>query len=226
MTNRQLVESYIPMAKFIAAVCGPRCEVVLHCLDDVEHSIVGIEHGDITGRQVGDGLMNFALDRIFDKKYTSQEFVANIPGTATTPDGKMIRFSTYYIKDEKKEVVGFIGVNIDVTPLLQLKDFAETELFMNADLKGVDEIAGKHILAQSASETVDVILSQTLERIGCTDPATLQKDDKIKVVGMLHEQNIFALKGVISIVAKRLGISEPSVYRYLRELKNTDTVGN
>lgn len=39
--NRKTIESYIPMVKFIAAVCGPRCEVALHDLDDINHSIGG-----------------------------------------------------------------------------------------------------------------------------------------------------------------------------------------
>ena len=64
--NRKTVEAYIPMVKFIAAVCGPRCEVALHDLDDVDHSIVAIENGHITGRKVGDGLVDFALGSVFD----------------------------------------------------------------------------------------------------------------------------------------------------------------
>ena len=49
--NRKTIEAYIPMVKFIAAVCGPRCEVALHDLDDINHSIVAIENGHITGRR-------------------------------------------------------------------------------------------------------------------------------------------------------------------------------
>ena len=51
MRDRELLESYIPMVRFIAAICGPRCEVVLHDLKDIEHSIIAIENGHISGRR-------------------------------------------------------------------------------------------------------------------------------------------------------------------------------
>ena len=81
--NRKTIESYIPMVKFIAAVCGPRCEVALHDLDDINHSIVAIENGHITGRKVGDGLVDFALASVFDKSNKDKAFIANIYGKTT-----------------------------------------------------------------------------------------------------------------------------------------------
>lgn len=50
MTNRELIESYIPFAKFLSAVCGPTCEVVLHDLSDIEHSIIISKTASLTGR--------------------------------------------------------------------------------------------------------------------------------------------------------------------------------
>ncbi len=69
MTNREIIESYIPLAKFIAKISGPRCEVLLHDLSDLEHSIIFLENGNITGRAVGGGITDFALRTVFSKNF-------------------------------------------------------------------------------------------------------------------------------------------------------------
>lgn len=86
--NRKKVEAYIPIVKFIAAICGPRCEVALHYLDDINHSIIAIENGYITGRKVGDGLVDLALGSVLDKNNKDKAFIANIYGNS--PDEKNV----------------------------------------------------------------------------------------------------------------------------------------
>ena len=97
--NRRKVESFIPMVRFIAAICGPRCEVALHYLDDIDHSIIAIENGYITGRKVGDGLVDFALESVFDNNNSDRSFIANIYGKPTA-DNKRLRLSGYYIRND------------------------------------------------------------------------------------------------------------------------------
>lgn len=48
-------DTLIQLARGIAAQFGPNCEVVVYDLteNDVEHSIVAIENGHVTGRKVG-----------------------------------------------------------------------------------------------------------------------------------------------------------------------------
>src|SRR5699024_6588419 len=53
----QIVESFRPVIHAIAAAGGPGCEVVLHDLSapepDLGSTIVAIENGHVTGREVG-----------------------------------------------------------------------------------------------------------------------------------------------------------------------------
>lgn len=51
-----------PLIKGIAKALGPNCEVVLHDLYDVEHSLVAIENNHITGRKIGDPSTNLGLE--------------------------------------------------------------------------------------------------------------------------------------------------------------------
>ena len=51
------------MAHGIAVQFGPSCEVVIHDLttDDLEHTVVHVEHGAVSGRKVGDGPSHVVL---------------------------------------------------------------------------------------------------------------------------------------------------------------------
>ena len=42
-------------------------------------------------------------------------------------------------------------------------------------------------------------------------------DEKIKVVKYLQEKGTFKVKGAIVLVAEKLAVSEPTVYRYLKK---------
>ena len=57
MTPAQ-IEFYKRLAHGLALQFGPNCEVVVHDLEteDVDHSIVVIENGHVSGRKLGDGL--------------------------------------------------------------------------------------------------------------------------------------------------------------------------
>lgn len=47
----------------------------------------------------------------------------------------------------------------------------------------------------------------------------LSKEDKITIVTELNNEGIFLLKGTVGKVAHSLNISEPTVYKYLQQLK-------
>ena len=215
--NRKTIEAYIPMVKFIAAVCGPRCEVALHDLDDVDHSIVAIENGHITGRKVGDGLVDFALGSVFDLNNQGKAFVANLSGK--TDDNKHLRMSGYFIRNEENEIIGLLNVTVDITDYLWMKSILDQELFMSGGTGTTLSLdpsdSSEHSL--SAGEMVDLVCNQAMEQLGFTDPRKMRKGDKMKVIAMLNDKNLFAMKGIIKLTAKKLEVSEPSVYRYVRE---------
>ena len=216
--NRKKVEAYIPMVKFIAAICGPRCEVALHDLDDINHSIIAIENGHITGRKVGDGLVDLALGSVLDKNNKDKAFIANIYGNSPDENNRL-RMSAYYIRDEEMEIIGLLNVTVDISDYIWMKNILERELLLmegNGTALSLESNDNKQH-ALSAAEMVDLVCNQAMEQLGFTDPRKMRKGDKMKVIAMLNDRNLFAMKGIIKLTAKKLEISEPSVYRYVRE---------
>ncbi|MBE0528035.1 MAG: PAS domain-containing protein, partial [Thermoleophilia bacterium] len=48
------MQTFLPIVRGLAEMFGPDCEVVLHDVRRLPHSIVAIENGVVSGRTVGD----------------------------------------------------------------------------------------------------------------------------------------------------------------------------
>ena len=49
--------------------------------------------------------------------------------------------------------------------------------------------------------------------------ASMQKEDKLRIVARLEEKGIFAIKNSVDYVAECLGVSNFTVYNYLKEVR-------
>lgn len=220
MTDREYVESFVPMARFIASFCGPRCEVALHYLSDVDHSIIYIENGHLTGRKVGDGLMDFALDTVMEAGKSGADSITNYPGKATTVDGKHLRFSTYYIRNKQQEVVGLLNINMDITDLIHFRQFVDTELSLTP--AGWAHETSAFPVASTIGNMVESSFRSAMQACNFSSAEEMNKDDKMRIMALLYKKNLFVIKGTIPVIAKWLTLSEPTVYRYLRHLKENN----
>ena len=119
-----VVASYLPLVDFLAEVLGPTAEVVLHDLRRKGHSMVAIRNGELTGRRAGDATATEAALRMARRaEERGEPYAANYFGQ---PAGdKILRSSTYFIRDEKRNVVGILGVNVDLTQLMAARQSAK-----------------------------------------------------------------------------------------------------
>lgn len=51
--DQKILKSYIPTLQGLAAYLGSSYEIVLHSLEDYDHSVIGIINGEHTGRRIG-----------------------------------------------------------------------------------------------------------------------------------------------------------------------------
>lgn len=104
---------YVPMADMLAETFGADCEVVLHDLDDPEHSVVYVANGSVTGRQVGESFDQLVRQVILAKNL-KESFVSNYYFTAK--NGKRIRSSTLLIKSPDGGLEGALCINLGYRP--------------------------------------------------------------------------------------------------------------
>ena len=62
MQRRELLLSYAPLADFIARMNGDGCEALIHDVRDPLHSVIYITQPTLTGRSLGDGMTDYAVE--------------------------------------------------------------------------------------------------------------------------------------------------------------------
>ena len=199
----------------IARMMGDRCEVVLHDLRSPESSIVAIEHGEITGRTVGDPSTNLGLPAFNDPYGDYDKFNYR----STTRAGKTLKSSSVYLKDPSGRIFAALCINYDISEMViasnVLRDFIATE----------DQV--EEHFASDINDVITRILDETLQATG---NALLlgDKEERLKLIRILHEKGVFSVKGTVDRVAALLGVSRVTVYGYLNEVQATrraNTVG-
>lgn len=77
------------------------------------------------------------------------------------------------------------------------------------------------ILQSPLDEMVDQYIKECLTKLGIPSYVLVERlkvDEKIKVVKYLQEKGTFKVKGAIALVAEKLDVSEPTIYRYLKKM--------
>ena len=112
------------LAKGIAAQFGSNCEVVVHDLksEDPTSTIVAIENGHISGRKIGDGPSNVVLKALRSDPAKLHDHLAYL---TKTENGKVLRSSTIFFRDENGEPEAIFAINFDTTLFMAMKDFLE-----------------------------------------------------------------------------------------------------
>ena len=93
---RPIFLPYVSIADMLTQTLGSDCEVVLHDLNDPEHSVVYVSNGTVTGRRPGDSFDQLVRQVILSDG-RKDDYAANYYFTA--PNGKRIRSSTVFIRD-------------------------------------------------------------------------------------------------------------------------------
>ncbi|OLA38770.1 MAG: hypothetical protein BHW35_01465, partial [Firmicutes bacterium CAG:176_63_11] len=114
------LETLKQIAAGIAAQFGDKCEVVIHDVSSShpEHTIVHIENGHVSGRKVGDGASMVVLEQLEHQHEQPQDHLCYL---TRTPDGKILKSSSLYIRNSRGAVTAIFSINYDVTGLMMMQ---------------------------------------------------------------------------------------------------------
>lgn len=202
---------YFRLAKAIAQQFGPNCEVVVHDLEsnDPESSIVAIENGHVSGRQIGDGPSHVVLDALHGDRSNLQDHLAYL---TKTKDGKILKSSTIYIRDDFGMARGIFSINYDITLMLSMEQALRT--FTATDLPEPEPAA----ISRNVSDLLDELIAQSVEVVG-KPAALMSKEEKIRAIQFLNDSGAFLITKSGDKVCKFFGISKYTLYSYIDEAK-------
>ena len=200
MIETAKLEELKQIAKGIAATFGSSCEVVIHDVSakNPEHSIVAIENGHVTGRKVGDGASHVVLEQVRSADTQPSDHLSYL---TKTPEGKILKSSTMYIRGRNKKVTAILGINYDISALMMVEN-AVHELTDTADKE------------QSEPEKI-VNVSALLDELIEQSVALMNKEDKMRAIGFLNRSGAFLVTKSGDKVAKYFGISKYTLYSYI-----------
>lgn len=204
--------NYIKLIKFLANVLGENYEIVLHEISD-DSSIIAIENSHISGRTTNSPITDFALDVIKSKAYLREDYELNYKASTSN---RNVNGSTFFIKDGER-LVGMLCINHDDTRAkLALNDLAK---FLSMDITINDsKMQSSEKLTTSIEEMIYDVVGEKIEMIN--NGMTLSLSQKEQTIANLYDKGVFSIKSAVNVVSKMLKISEPSIYRYLKNIKH------
>ena len=206
MTPAQ-IEFYKRLAHDLALQFGPNCEVVVHDLEteDVDHSIVVIENG----QKVKAGEVIVKIPRAVGKAGD----ITGEPYLTKTTDGKLLKSSTIFIRNDKGKPVGILGINFDIT---LMKAFERSlDAFTGTGGTGYTE---PEPITKNIGDLLEDLLHECEQFVG--KPAALMtKDERIRAIGYLDRRGAFLISKSSERACEFFGISKYSFYSYLNEAK-------
>lgn len=214
--HTEILLRYFPIADMIVATFGSNCEVVVHDLSNYESSLVYIA-GSVTGRKIGAPTTDVILQHL--RQYGDD--VKDLLGfTSRTRDGKIIKTSTSFIRNKQGKVIGYIGINFDITAFSMVNHLIR-EFIVTKDIEYIDKSFDESY-ANSIEEVFEHIIENTLKDIG-VPVERMTRDEKVYFVKKLDEKGIFLIHGSIEKISERLGVSKQTIYNYLEENKKSNT---
>lgn len=210
-----ILKGMIPLVEGIANTFGKNCEVILHDIRYPQSSIIAIANGHITGRTIGSPMSEYGLATL--KKGQFDKHKVNY--SKKTKEGKILKATSLFIKDEDDKLIGFLCINYDISELTIAKNIINdiTNIIDTADF---DE-SSEESYGSTVNEMLSGIVNKTLESVG-KPVAFISKEEKVNIVQLLDDKGVFLIKGAIDYVAKVLCVSRYTVYNYLDEIRVND----
>lgn len=201
------------MAKGLAGQFGQNCEVVIHDLrgNDLEHSIVAIENGHVTGRSIGDGPSHIVLESLKGDPKMLQDRISYLTRTS---DGRVLKSTTLFIRDDEDRIIGLLGINYDISMLVSLEGSLR-------DFTGQDRLTSEpEAISRNVADLLDELLERSVSLVG-KPTAMMSKDDKIRAIRFLDDNGAFLITKSGPKVCQYFGISTYTLYSYLDEIRKT-----
>ena len=186
---------------------GNSCEIVLHDLTkDYNHTIVDIRNGHITGRKIGGCGSNLGLEVLSGNVKNGNRFNYIIH----TRDGKILRSSSMYIKDDEGQTIGSLCINLDITKSVKFEEFLKDYNQYEIANQGQQE----EIFADNVEQLLEYLIAEG-EKMAGKAAASMNREEKLKFINFLDQKGVFLISKSGQKICGLLQISKFTLYNYL-----------
>lgn len=200
------------LAHGLAIQFGSSCEIAIHDLKtkDLEKSIVYIENGHVSNRQTGDGPSGIVLETLQSDPSTIHDKLSYL---TKTEDGRILKSSTFYIRDDDGSISYIFSLNYDITAFTAASTAIQSLIATKDKLPDLTGDSPRQI-THNVNELLDLLIEQAVAKVG-KPVALMNKDDKVAVVQYLDHAGAFLITKSGDKVSSYLGISKFTLYSYM-----------
>ncbi|MBF4694679.1 helix-turn-helix transcriptional regulator [Fusibacter ferrireducens] len=206
------IETVISILDFFSKVMGDETEIVVH--DLIHNRIKWISNGHITGRSQNDiddpTTMHIARRHAMDSPLGDML----IGGSSYTKGTTHIRSSTFFLKDPSGKSQYAICVNQDLTHIDAMQKYLEH--FTGTSLETIESTS-------KVDDSIETLTKQLIfSEIEREKPfSSDSREAKLAIIQRLEDKGVFEVKGSIPIVCEFLQIAQATLYKYLKEIKQS-----
>ena len=199
------------IAHGIAVQFGSNCEVVVHDLSEssLNSSVVYIENGHVSNRKVGDGPSHVVLDALHNDNSKTEDHLGYL---TRTKDGRILKSSTIYIRNDEGVPVYILAINYDIT------GFMMTENALKSFIGSEDSDADAEKITNNVNDLLDDLIERSVKKIG-KPVAYMTKEEKTAAIQFLNDSGAFLITKSGDKVSKYFGISKYTLYSYIDDNK-------
>ena len=200
------------LAHGLAIQFGSSCEIAIHDLKtkDLEKSIVYIENGHVSNRQTGDGPSGIVLETLQSDPSTIHDKLSYL---TKTEDGRILKSSTFYIRDDDGSISYIFSLNYDITAFTAASTAIQSLIATKDNLPDLTGDSPRQI-THNVNELLDLLIEQAVAKVG-KPVAMMNKDDKVAVVQYLDHAGAFLITKSGDKVSSYFGISKFTLYSYM-----------
>ena len=220
MVDRQILQSYCDMLDGLSQYLGDGYEIVLHSLEDCNHSAIKVINGFHTGREEGAPITDLALSML-EKIENQNSEGKGITYFVKNKSGEPLRSTTILVRGENHRIIGLLCINFYLnTPIGKfVKDLLFDERPLPSRQEAEPAIPVQEAKSSSNSvELVEHLVVQIRDEV-MMDSSILLSNKNKEIIHRLEKRGVFNFKDSVIKTAQLLKISKNTVYLHLRHTR-------
>ena len=207
-TDKVILESYKILVDGLSAYLGEGYEIILHSLEDLDHSVIKIINGHYTERCEGAPITDLALTMLEDLNRRSS---LEVKAYFNHKSGKTLKSVTIPVVGEQRRIIGLLCINFH----MEISVFNFLTQFLPNEASNISS-------SETFNKNADGLLISALEdaKAQIYEDKSVNASNKNKeIIRLLYQRGIFNIKDAVASVAEDLGISKNTVYLHLRNIQ-------
>ena len=125
-----------------------------------------------------------------------------------TKDGRILKSTTIYIRNENQKVIGIFSINYDITELMMVENAIKPLISVASKEEQVSPIP------QNVTDLLNELIEESTRQVGKPVPL-MTREDKIKAIKFLNDRGALLITKAGDKISKHFGISKYTLYSYI-----------